>query len=49
MKLTHPASKQTIEVDTRHALRYLEQGWREKPPKPAPKKRATKKAASSDS
>jgi hypothetical protein len=29
MKLTHPDSTQTVEVDPRHADRYLSQGWRE--------------------
>lgn len=29
MKLSHPHTDQTIEVNEAHAERYLEQGWRE--------------------
>ena len=35
MKLTHPDSDQTIEVEDAHADRYLGQGWR-KPEDGAP-------------
>jgi hypothetical protein len=38
MKLTHPDSKQSIEVDDDHAENFKTQGWVEKPePKSDPK------------